>query len=84
MRPEDILPDAVNHTSINGLTIRKGTVAAFVANARVLLDDAAPPEARAAAESAARGALPALRALGVLEVFMPRDPRLVAWIAAQD
>ena len=34
MRADQILPDDVNHGRFQGLTIRKGTVAAFLANAR--------------------------------------------------
>ncbi|WP_237669032.1 hypothetical protein [Rhodococcus sp. BS-15] len=39
IRPEDVLPDGAERASFDGLEIRKGTVAAFVANARAL-DDA--------------------------------------------
>jgi hypothetical protein len=31
-RPEDILPDDINTKSIDGISVRKGTVAAFLAN----------------------------------------------------
>ncbi|WP_454785235.1 hypothetical protein [Legionella sp. WA2024007413] len=34
--PEDIIPDGVDNISINGTLVRKGTVAAFLANAKVL------------------------------------------------
>lgn len=32
-RPEDVLPDDANQAEISGLTVRKGTVAAFLQNA---------------------------------------------------
>ncbi|HHF7372544.1 hypothetical protein [Legionella bozemanae] len=35
IRPEDILPDGVDSTSINGKIVRKGTIAAFLANVEV-------------------------------------------------
>ena len=40
-RPEDILPDDQNSAEINGVVVRKGTVAAFLANAQTL--SALPP-----------------------------------------
>jgi hypothetical protein len=36
VRPEDVLPDGVNTTAINGKTVRKGTIAAFLANTDIL------------------------------------------------
>ncbi|WP_454780515.1 hypothetical protein [Legionella sp. WA2022007384] len=36
IRPQDILPDGVDNTSINGTIVRKGTIAAFLANAEIL------------------------------------------------
>lgn len=36
VRPEDVLPDGVDSVSIHGKTVRKGTIAAFLANADIL------------------------------------------------
>jgi hypothetical protein len=36
VRPEDVLPDGVDSTTINGKVVRKGTIAAFLANADIL------------------------------------------------
>lgn len=36
VRPEGVLPDGVDTTSINGKMVRKGTIAAFLANADIL------------------------------------------------
>ena len=38
VKPEDLLADGVDSTIINGMSIRKGTVAAFLANADILED----------------------------------------------
>ena len=81
MRAEDILPDAASHAEFDGLAVRKGTVAAFLANARAWCDAEAAAPARAAAEARMRESLPALRALGLFEVLQVRDGRLLAWIA---
>ncbi len=36
VRPEDILADGVDHTVINGQTVRKGTMGAFLGNIEIL------------------------------------------------
>ena len=36
IRPEDILPDGIDSTTINGKMVRKGTIAAFLANTDIL------------------------------------------------
>lgn len=36
IRPEDILPDGVDRALSNGVSVRKGTVAAFLANIEML------------------------------------------------
>ncbi len=81
MRPEDVLPDGVNEVQLGEVNVRKGSVAAFMANARVLSDPAAPEEARAEAERHLVALLPALRALGVFDVFEIRNEALRALVA---
>lgn len=73
MKAEDIRPDHINTIIINGLTIRKGTVAAFVANAKTYLQPESSPSERAEAKTAALEALPALQALGIFDVFIIAD-----------
>lgn len=81
MEAEDILPDDINIAQINGLSIRKGTVAAFLVNARTYLNPTTPAIERDAALSSALQALPALQALGVFDVFIIADPALRELIA---
>ncbi|WP_186082589.1 hypothetical protein [Burkholderia gladioli] len=78
MRAEQLLPDEQNETKLAGVTVRKGTVGAFLANARVL----GTPDASGAQRADILAALPALRALGLFEVLEIRDPALRAWIEA--
>jgi hypothetical protein len=73
MRAEDRLPDAVNESLIDGVVVRKGTVGAFLANARVWSDRTSSDEARTIAERDIVGALPALRALGLFDVLNVRE-----------
>ncbi|MFZ6875056.1 hypothetical protein ACO0LF_23580 [Undibacterium sp. Di27W] len=76
MKAEDILPDNINTTTIDGLTIRKGTVAAFVVNAKTYLQPDSSADVRADAKAAVVEALPALKALGIFDVFAIADPGL--------
>lgn len=82
MRAEDILPDDVNQAQFQGVSVRKGTVAAFLATARVWLDPQTAPDARATAEHDLRQAVPALDALGLFDVLELRDDRLRAFVAS--
>ena len=82
MRADQILPDDVNHGRFQGVTIRKGTVAAFLANARTWTDARASAGERAQASREIVRDLPALRALGLFEVLEIRDERLRALVEA--
>jgi hypothetical protein len=82
MRAHDILPDHLNEAQIDGVAVRKGSVAAFLANARTLSDPQADADTRAEAEQHIREALPALRAVGLFEVLEIRDAKLQAWVEA--
>ncbi|AFQ50769.1 hypothetical protein [Burkholderia cepacia] len=83
MRAEQMLPDHADRIEADGTTIRKGTVGAFLVNARVLTDPNAISADRARAEADAIDALPALRALGLFDVLEVRDPALRAWLDAR-
>jgi hypothetical protein len=82
MRAEQVLPDHVNQFECNGTTIRKGSVAAFLANARVWTDGSASEQARAQAEADMVAGLPALRAIGFFDVLEIRDVSLRKWLDA--
>ena len=84
MRAEDVLPDDVNHGDFNGVRVRKGSVGAFLTNAKVLSDPAASNEARAIAKRDIIDSLPALRALGLFDVLQVRDGELRAIIDTHD
>lgn len=74
VRPEDVLPEGIDSTAINGLTVRKGSVAAFVANALRLGDLTEGTPEYAALVAQMRELAPALRTIGLLDVFRPRSP----------
>ncbi|UVE68158.1 hypothetical protein L2Y90_29070 [Burkholderia pyrrocinia] len=83
MRAEQMLPDHADRIDAGGTTIRKGTIGAFLTNARVLTDPDATPADRARAETDTIDALPALRAIGLFDVMEVRDPALRAWLDAR-
>lgn len=76
MRAENLLPDHLDQGQFNGTTVRKGTVGAFLINARVLTDAGARDEQRQQAEQDIVEALPALKALGLFEILQVRDEAL--------
>ncbi|WP_123388397.1 hypothetical protein [Paraburkholderia sp.] len=82
MKAEDLLPDHVNQADINGVVVRKGTVGAFLANARIWTDRSSSAQGREDAERDIVDALPALRALGIFEVLEIRDAALRLMVEA--
>ncbi len=84
IRPEDVLADGADSTGFGGITARKGTIAAFVANAKILDELAEESPDREAVLAQLRELAPALRAVGVLDVFVPRSPVIVALLAEPD
>jgi hypothetical protein len=80
MRADEILADKVNETEVNGVVIRKGSVGAFLANAKIFADPNASAEARSIAERDIVEGLPALRALGFFDILIVRDEQLRAFI----
>ncbi|MFO6017684.1 hypothetical protein, partial [Pseudomonas aeruginosa] len=66
MKAEDILPDRQDRIRLGGVEIRKGSVGAFIANARLLLEEELPAAQRRQAEedrarAAAFSSLPCMR-----------------------
>lgn len=76
MRADESLPDDVNEIEVRGLHIRKGSVAAFVAGAKALQDASLAPEQMGAVIIDMLDLVPALRALGLFDIFEIRDAAL--------
>lgn len=83
MKAEHILPDQQNTVELGGLTVRKGSVGAFLANARLLATDGSTPEQRTEALADLQALVPALAALGLFEHFALRDPALAQVVATE-
>ncbi len=82
MRAEDILPDDTDRTDFNGVTVRKGSIAAFLANAAILTDAATTVAARTVAEQDMIAAMPMLHAVGLFEILEPRHGLVRALVDA--
>jgi hypothetical protein len=72
--PEDVLPDGVEGGDFNGTYVRKGTVAAFIANAKMLDDLQRGSAEYEAVAGHIRSMKPALEAAGLFDVFEIRNP----------
>jgi hypothetical protein len=62
--------------TLDGLTVRKGTIGAFLANARIWSDKGTATVARVNVEKDIVDSLPALRALGLFDICAVRDEAL--------
>jgi len=81
VRPEDVLPDELDVGTMNGVSVRKGSIGAFVANVKLL--DGLDPTDQGYQEvvDQLRALIPAVRAVGVFDVLAPRSPMLAEIIA---
>jgi hypothetical protein len=77
MRAEDFLPGHDNQMQTSdGQVVRKGTIGAFLANARIWSDPGTATIARVDVEKDIVDSLPALRSLGLFDVCAVRDEEL--------
>lgn len=76
VKPEDVLADGVDTTHINGKTIRKGTVAAFLANIEIMEDGNASEQIRQGATNMIKELAPAIVTLGLHKHVLFRNPQI--------
>jgi hypothetical protein len=79
MKPQDILPDNINSVEVNGQQLRKGSVAAFMANIAIIEN----PANYAAYENAVQDLIeltPVLETLGVFKYFRLRSVKVITVI----
>lgn len=74
VRPEDILPDGVDSTTIQGKVVRKGTVAAFLANVVILEDPNSSPAEKANAKSMLQELAPDVVTIGLHQHVTFKNP----------
>jgi hypothetical protein len=76
VRPEDVLPDGDEGTEFGGEYVRKGSIAAFIANVNALAEVEPSSAQWEAIVEQLRELKPALVRIGVLDVFEIRDPEV--------
>jgi len=74
--PEHLMPDDKSFVEVNGITICKGTMRAFLANLRILSSMPRDAPDREAVVEQVRQALPTMRENGLFELFTFRSPEL--------
>ncbi|BBZ28515.1 hypothetical protein MMAD_28100 [Mycolicibacterium madagascariense] len=74
--PQDVLRDDQDETILGGVEVRKGTVAAFVANAKLLQSVSPTDPDYEMIRQQLRELAPAVRAVGLLEIFSPRSAEI--------
>lgn len=79
-RPEDILPDEINALEVKGIKVRKGTVAAMIANAKILKAKTSTTKEKQQAIALIKELAPALVAMGLHEHVVWKDPKIQAII----
>lgn len=73
-KPEDILPDGEDFVEIQNQKLRKGTVAAALANASILEDSTATETEKEEALKAIQSVVPALIALKMHQHVLWKNP----------
>jgi hypothetical protein len=80
MKPQDILPDNINTTETGGMQIRKGSVAAFMANLTIVEQPASYDVYQTAVQDITE-LVPVMEALGVFTHFKLRSEKAVSLIS---
>lgn len=76
VRPEDVISDAVNSVEFNGVNVRKGTVGAILANAKILAAHDSTVEEKTAAKAMIKELAPAVIASGLHEHVTWNNPEI--------
>ena len=74
--PENILPDALNHTHINGIKVRKGTVAALLANIQLYESPQSAEREKQSALAMIKELAPAILAIGLTQHLQFKNPEI--------
>lgn len=76
IRPEDVLPDGVESVAINGKKVRKGTIAAFLANTDILEDSVATEKQKQEAKTLMKELAPAVIMIGLHKHVIFKNPEV--------
>ena len=76
MKPTDILADDQSEALFDGKKLRKGTIAAFLANLKILKNSSESSEAYQVALSDAKSLFPDVQRIGVFDYLTFKDSNL--------
>lgn len=76
VRPEDVLSDSQNTTVVDGMTVRKGSVAAFLRNIEILEDKNASKDQRIGANKMLKELAPSIVAVGLHKHAQFKNPQV--------
>ena len=76
VRPEDIMPEDVNTIEVNGVLVRKATVASTLANAKILASDNASAIEKSKALAMIKELAPALVAIEMHQHVTWNNPQI--------
>lgn len=74
VKPEDVLPDGVDSTIINGKSVRKGTIAAFLSNADIYENKNATPQQKQNAMNMLKELAPGVITIGLHKHVVFKNP----------
>lgn len=74
--PEDLIPDDKDHVEMGGEIIRKGTMAAALANAEIIEALDATEAEKLAAMNALRKLVPILKTFGLTKFLTWKNPKI--------
>lgn len=78
VKPEDVLAEEVNTVTVEGIQVRKGTVGAVIANARIVSSPYATELEKAEAKNMIRMLAPAILAIGLHHHVTWKNPEIQA------
>ncbi|WP_326617526.1 hypothetical protein OG863_09050 [Streptomyces decoyicus] len=82
LTPQDVLADGQEQAEFNGVLVRKGSIAAFIGNAKALENLAPGTSEYEAVAQQIRDLKPALDALELFDVVEIRNPDVAALLAS--
>lgn len=76
IKPADVLPDGADYAEIGGKTVRKGTIAAFLANIEIIENPNIPQDQKKLAITTMQELAPSVIAIGLHKFVVFKNPEV--------
>lgn len=83
MQPEQMIPDEKNTVTLNGITVRKGSVAAFMANIEIIEREKSNSDIYQEALTDLLSLIPVIEGTGFFRLFTIKSARIREIIEAE-